>query len=327
MSRENNNLYEFDKFRLDVSERLLSCEGERISLSEKAFDTLCALVRRGSHLVSKDELLREVWVDAIVEENNLDKNISILRRVLGEQSSKVKFIETVRGHGFRFVAEVKVPETKIKTLAILPFKSLVLEHRNEALELGIADSLISKLSGSTEMIVRSLSAVRRYALLEMDSLAAGRDLEVETVLEGSFQIAGDRIRISTHLFRTGDGKQLWAERFDEKFTDIFDVQDSISEKVGVALQIRLGVREKALDRKRRGVSALYEGTTTLFEIDADGSRKRHRLLSAGNRHRTRLCACLRWTRQSISSDGVDERLTFYGNNAESKSNGAQGNRN
>jgi hypothetical protein len=74
---------------LDVSERILWRAGERVPLSEKAFETLCALVRRGNHLVSKDELLNEVWADAIVEENNLDKNISLLRRVLGERAGKV----------------------------------------------------------------------------------------------------------------------------------------------------------------------------------------------------------------------------------------------
>ena len=107
MSNVNRELYEFGTFRLDVAERLLSRDGERVPLSEKAFDTLCVLVRRGNHLVRKDELLNEVWPDAIVEENNLDKNISLLRQVLGERTGEGKFIETVRGHGFRFVPEVR----------------------------------------------------------------------------------------------------------------------------------------------------------------------------------------------------------------------------
>src|SRR5918995_1958865 len=108
MPHANKELYEFDKFRLDVPERILWREGERVPLSEKAFETLCALVRRGNHLVGKDELLSEVWAGAIVEENNLDKNISLLRQVLGERAGRGKFIETVRGRGYRFVAEVRV---------------------------------------------------------------------------------------------------------------------------------------------------------------------------------------------------------------------------
>ena len=306
MSKTNRELYEFGTFRLDVSERLLWRERERVPLSEKAFDTLCVLVRSGNHLVSKDELLNQVWPDAVVEENNLDKNISLLRQVLGERTGKGKFIETVRGHGFRFVPEVRrisedgigekpvgelrsgftepeptTPEqgtrtprtrpltaklrvllvaavalivvtvigmyfwrqsllkTTTRTIAILPFKSLVRERRDEALELGMADALISKLSEAEEITVRPLSAIRRYDSPDQDSVAAGRNLNVEVILDGSLQTSGDRIRVNARLVRVSDGKQLWASQFDEKFTDIFDVQDSISERVAAALKIRL----------------------------------------------------------------------------------------
>jgi len=243
MSNVNRELYEFDKFRLDVAERLLSREGERVPLSEKAFDTLCVLVRRGNHLVHKDELLNEVWPDAIVEENNLDKNISLLRQVLGERTGKGKFIETVRGHGFRFVPEVRQINTATKTIAVLPFKSLVAEERDEALELGMADALISKLSEAEEITVRPLSAVRRYDSPDQDSITAGCQLNVEAVLDGSLQTCGDRIRVMARLVRVSDGKQLWASQLEEKFTDIFRVQDSISERVATALKIRLTNKE------------------------------------------------------------------------------------
>ena len=322
MSNVNRELYEFGTFRLDVAERLLSREGERVPLSEKAFDTLCVLVRRGNHLVRKDELLNEVWPDAIVEENNLDKNISLLRQVLGERTGQGKFIETVRGHGFRFVPEVrqieedetgKLPSkeaatvggslllrelpaeasnlsvtepkstnitlepgtrtlrtrflliatvalivasvvgmyfwqrsslnTTTKTIAVLPFKSLVAQERDEALELGMADALISKLSEAEEITVRPLSAVRRYDSPDQDSITAGRQLNVEAVLDGSLQTSGDRIRVIARLVRVSDGKQLWASQLEEKFTDIFRVQDSISERVATALKIRLTNKE------------------------------------------------------------------------------------
>ena len=107
MSHQNKQLYEFLDFRLDVSECLLLKKGRRVQISDRTFKTLCALVRRGGQLVTKDELMAEVWVDAIVEENNLDKNISVLRQALGEQKGKVKFIETVRGRGYRFLPEIR----------------------------------------------------------------------------------------------------------------------------------------------------------------------------------------------------------------------------
>jgi TolB-like protein/tetratricopeptide (TPR) repeat protein len=121
---------------------------------------------------------------------------------------------------------------------------LVIENRNEALEFGIADTLISKLSGGDEIVVLPLSSIRRYTSVEQDSLTAARELGVESVLDGTIQNWGDRIRISAKLLRTSDGKRLWAGQFDEKFTDIFVVQDSISEKVATALKIRLTNQEK-----------------------------------------------------------------------------------
>jgi serine/threonine-protein kinase len=135
------------------------------------------------------------------------------------------------------------PNKTIRTIAVLPFKSLVTEQRNEALELGMADALISKLSDAEEITVRPLSAIRRYDSPEQDSIAAGRELDVEAVLEGSLQASGERIRVMARLSRVSDGRQLWASQFDEKFTDIFSVQDSISERVATALRIKLTNKE------------------------------------------------------------------------------------
>jgi DNA-binding winged helix-turn-helix (wHTH) protein/TolB-like protein/tetratricopeptide (TPR) repeat protein len=311
MNEAQSQIYEFHQFRLDVSRRLLTKgDDEQISLTPKVFDTLLYLVRQGGKAIGKDELMREIWTDSIVEENNLNQNISILRRVFGEKPGEQRFIVTVAGYGYRFVPEVRqvmalgskaavveqeetgsesesektksaiqdlrsktqnrkwlsafvvlavmalaVPgiylwrergksaEAPIKTIAVLPFKPLVLESRNEALEFGMADALIAKLSGE-EVVVRPLSAIRRFQSLEQDSLTAGRELGVESILDGTIQTWGDRIRVSAKLLRTSDGKQLWAEQFDEKFTDIFVVQDSISERVAAALKIRLGGKSR-----------------------------------------------------------------------------------
>jgi TolB-like protein/Tfp pilus assembly protein PilF len=135
-------------------------------------------------------------------------------------------------------------ETPIKTIAVLPFKPLVAEQRDETLELGMADALIAKLSVGEGITIRPLSATRRFNSVEQDSVAVGRGLGVEAVLDGSIQISGDRVRILAKLLRVGDGKQLWADQFDEKFTDIFNVQDSISERVAAALKIQLAGKEK-----------------------------------------------------------------------------------
>src|SRR5215203_3679066 len=108
MSEAQPQIYEFDEFHLDAGKRLLT-KGDRepIPLTPKVFDTLLYLVRHGGKVIEKDELMREIWMDSIVEENNLTQNISILRRVFGEKPGEQRFIVTVPGHGYRFVPEVR----------------------------------------------------------------------------------------------------------------------------------------------------------------------------------------------------------------------------
>lgn len=129
--------------------------------------------------------------------------------------------------------------TRIQSIAILPFRPLVSETRNEPMELGMANTLINKLSASGEIEVRPLSSVRRFSGLEEDALSIGRKLGVDSVLESSIQTADDRIQVSVRLINTADGSQIWAEQFNEPFKGIFDVQNSISEKVAVALRPQL----------------------------------------------------------------------------------------
>ena len=110
------DIYEFGAFLLDPSERLLSCNGTAVSLTPKAFEILLCLVRNHGHMVSKDELLREVWPDTFVEEVNLAVNVSAIRKALGENPQECRFIATVPGRGYRFVAEVRnIPDQNRET--------------------------------------------------------------------------------------------------------------------------------------------------------------------------------------------------------------------
>jgi TolB-like protein/tetratricopeptide (TPR) repeat protein len=269
-------------------------------------------------VLAKDELMRAVWPDTVVEENNLSQNISALRRALGETPDQHRYIVTVPGSGFRFVAPVSTradeearggtvcpapgpdaaragvaetgaaakdrpagglrsnlrlvalasalavilvvtglylwwartgtaPATPVKAIAVLPFKPLVPEGREEALEVGMADTLIAKLSNIGGLSVRPLGAVRRYGGLEQDPLSAGRQLGVEAVLDGTIQRSGDSVGVTARLLSVGDGRQLWEGRFDAPFTDIFSVQDAISAEVAGSLRPRLtGAEERRL---------------------------------------------------------------------------------
>jgi len=107
IGHENNHLYEFGAFRLDPAERVLTRNGERILLAPKAFDTLLLLVQQSGHVLSKDELIRTLWPDSFVEENNLTQQISQLRRALTDGADGQSYIETVPKLGYRFIPEVR----------------------------------------------------------------------------------------------------------------------------------------------------------------------------------------------------------------------------
>ncbi len=113
-SRQARRFYAFGAFRLDAGERVLLGERGVVPLTPKAFDTLLALVENSGHVIGKEELMRSVWSDSFVEENNLAQNISMLRKALGEDACGQKYIETVPKRGYRFAAEVK-DETKEET--------------------------------------------------------------------------------------------------------------------------------------------------------------------------------------------------------------------
>ena len=126
-----------------------------------------------------------------------------------------------------------------RSLAVLPFKSLSREETDNHLGPGIADALIVKLSNIDELSVRPTRGVLKYDGSMQSPITAGSELEVDSVLDGTIQRVGDRLRVTVQLVRVRDGKPLWARSFDEQFTDIFAIQDSISEHVAEALMLEL----------------------------------------------------------------------------------------
>ena len=100
-------IYEFGEYRVDAGKLLLSRSGQPVPLTPKVFDTLLLLVKRSGEVLDKEALLRAVWPDTMVEENNLNQNISTLRRVFGEIRGENRYIATVPGRGYRFIPEVR----------------------------------------------------------------------------------------------------------------------------------------------------------------------------------------------------------------------------
>jgi len=134
---------------------------------------------------------------------------------------------------------------RVKTLAVLPFSSLGGDEE-EALKLGLTEATINRLNRLNRLVVRPLSAVRRYASPTQDPLAAGREQQVEAVMVGSLQQTSVHLRVTVQLFRVRDGGTLWSGVFDEQWSDVFTVQDVVAQRLAEALKINLAGAERNL---------------------------------------------------------------------------------
>ncbi|HVG35452.1 MAG TPA: protein kinase [Pyrinomonadaceae bacterium] len=147
-----------------------------------------------------------------------------------------------------------VQSTEAKSIAVLPLKILNLSPNTDTgdkfMSVGLADALITKLSGVRSLAVRPTSAVLRYGDEGSDPLQAGRELGVDFVLDGRIKILGERIRVSLQLLAIESGTSIWANQFDERYTDALELEDSISAKVADALLPELTEGERGQLKKR-----------------------------------------------------------------------------
>jgi DNA-binding winged helix-turn-helix (wHTH) protein/TolB-like protein/Tfp pilus assembly protein PilF len=151
------------------------------------------------------------------------------------------------------------PPTAIQSFAVLPSNLLNADKDDEYLGIGLADALITRLSNLQEIIVRPTSSIRKYENQAKDPMEAGRELRVEAVLESSIQKAGERVRVTVRLVKVADGSSLWADKFDEQFTNIFALQDAIAERVAESLLVKLsGKHREELARHDTENSEAYD---------------------------------------------------------------------
>lgn len=249
--------FEFENYALLPSERLLMHNGQPVPLKSRAFDTLLTLIRHRGQLLSKEELMGKIWGESFVEEGNLTQNIFVLRKIFGEKPHDHRFIVTVSGRGYQFVAKVREivdssDSTRhshnghskngyVRSLAILPLKSLPASApvNNPHLGLAITDSLITQLNANQVVSVRPTEAVLKYAETAMDVVAIGRELGVDSILSGTIQTSGDKVRANFQLHEAGTGETLWASKIEARSGDVFELQDQISKQAATELTARI----------------------------------------------------------------------------------------
>jgi DNA-binding winged helix-turn-helix (wHTH) protein/Tfp pilus assembly protein PilF len=259
MTADELGIYEFGEYRLDARKLVLSRAGERIALTPKVFDTLLLLVRRKGELLGKEELLRAVWPDAIVEENNLNQNISTLRRLLGESRGENRYIATVPGRGYRFVPEVHTvschspgPREQVR-IGVLPFENMGAGPEREYLADGLTEETIASLG---QMDPQHISTIGRTSVMSYKrttkSLAEiGKELSATYLVESSLRAEGDRLRITSKLIRVQDQIQIWSASYDSEPGSMLALQRELS--TAIAEQVRLTLspeRLRALDRRQ-----------------------------------------------------------------------------
>ncbi len=223
-----------------------------------------------------------LWEESFVEESNLAKNISRLRKILNTDG--LELIETIPKRGYRFLADikqiggntsllihqrmrVKITQTvenggtrkkpelpgvlnEIHCIAVLPFLPLDLKADEDFFGLGMTDALITQLNRTGQISVRPTSAILKYNSLSQDTLSIGEELQVDAVLEGKFQRLANKMRLTVQMLQTATGNSLWADSFNAEVEDFFAMQDLIAERVVAALTKKLSEEAQAKLKKR-----------------------------------------------------------------------------
>ena len=260
MSKEiSSKIYEFSGFRLEEAQQRLLYNGQPIALKPKILDLLRYLIQSRGQLIAKDDLMREVWPDTIVEENNITVSMSILRKTLGEDRQKPRFIQTVPRRGYRFVAEVielstepitvgeshqivtvsEADEAPIDSLAVLPMGSPEKDPNVEYLSDGITESIIDLLSRIPNLRVLARSTVFRFKEKQIDPQEVGRLLNVRAVMMIRVMRLGDKLIIRSELVKVADGSQLWGEQYNRSPSDVLAIQEEIARAITESLKFKL----------------------------------------------------------------------------------------
>ncbi|MEM1436458.1 MAG: tetratricopeptide repeat protein [Pseudomonadota bacterium] len=260
--------YQFLDFELDDDLLELRQAGVAVHAEPQILRLLALLVRCAGRTLTKTEINEEVWSGRVVSDAALSGRIKALRQLLGDDGKRQEAIRTVHRRGFRFVtpvvtvaepapgaavgaadAEVVVPAhpsaTPSKpTIAVLPFQNLSADPDQDYFSDGVSADLISHLSKHRwlNVVARNTAFAHKHSSLSAGEL--GKALSARYVVEGSVQKSNQQIRVRVDLIDTDTGFQMWSERYDRELSDIFHVQDDITETIAARLEPEIGFSER-----------------------------------------------------------------------------------
>ena len=165
--------------------------------------------------------------------------VILLAAAVISRGPTVRWLEEHRVGGAAPATSPGTVADRVDSIAVLPFEPLGQDMDDELLGLGMADAVIGRMSNLKQLVVLPTSAVSKYKRAASDPLVAGRALKVDAILSGTIQRSGDKVRVSVQLVHVASGRTIWSEKFDQTFTDIFGIQDSISDSVVRSLALNL----------------------------------------------------------------------------------------
>lgn len=265
-------LYLFDNFTIDTDRRELRGADGAIHVEPQVFDLLLNFVRNTNRVISKDELIAQIWHGRAISDAALNSRINSARRAIGDTGKQQALIRTIQRRGFLFAAEVTTqasgqsaagsmgrsmpgphiaPPPDMPSIAVLPFQNLSGDPQQDYFADGVVEDIITGLARIKWLFVIARNSSFSYKGQAVDVKRIGSELGVRYVLEGSIRKAGERVRISTQLVEAETGIHLSAERYDRQLEDIFALQDEITLSVVGAIEPTLRDAEvKRVGRKR-----------------------------------------------------------------------------
>src|SRR3954453_7514257 len=258
-----------------MQRRELRRAGDLLTLEPKVFDLLAFLIANRDRVVTRDELITQIWDGRIVSESALATCINASRVAVNDSGEQQRLIKTLPRKGIRFVGQIKervvpvgayVPsESEAPALpdkpsiAVLPFKNLSSDPEQEYFADGVVEDIIAALSRISWLFVIARNSSFVYKGKAVDIKRVGSELGVRYVLEGSVRRSGSRIRIAAQLVEAESGRHLWADRYDRSYSDIFDLQDEITTSVIGAIEPnRRKVEVERVRRKRPDNLGAYD---------------------------------------------------------------------